>query len=274
MTANSFVLLIVLTAANSVCDDTNSSLETPEVKRFRELLATGGLHRRGAIERIGPDHFLPPGNRRTSEPGVVRVYKTDENGRILERQPDGYPRTRDNDDAGPLGPGEVARLHEGIDYSSRDRSGNAVPMDFRAGVHGKVIQTGHGSPLGRIIVEVDERKDRIEFLHTSKCHVRIGQTVEPTTLLGQTGNRGTAIVHLHVQARNQKGEALNPDEVVAFARSPSAPTKAVPFFKPLKWSVTVPPISDGDFHSKASAPTTPPGAPDKPPLTNRSNEPE
>jgi hypothetical protein len=60
-------------------------------------------------ERLG----LPPGNSRTSEPFVTRIYKTDDWDRILKPQPKGYPFTLTGDYA--LKDNETARVHEGVD---------------------------------------------------------------------------------------------------------------------------------------------------------------
>jgi hypothetical protein len=45
-------------------------------------------------ERITPETLgFPKGSARTSEPFVTRIYKTDEAGQILKKQPAGYPFT-------------------------------------------------------------------------------------------------------------------------------------------------------------------------------------
>jgi murein DD-endopeptidase MepM/ murein hydrolase activator NlpD len=163
-----------------------SEFDSPEVEKFKKYLATGGIDRR---PKADPDTFLPPGNRRSSEPGSMRVYKKDKDGKPLDPQPKGYPKTVDPDNF-KQAEDELIRHHEGIDFSSRDAKGVVRPLDFKAGVYGKVVEVGTGNKLGRITVEVDGRKNRLEYLHTSKTYVKVGDEVKPDTLLGMTGDKG------------------------------------------------------------------------------------
>jgi hypothetical protein len=48
---------------------------------------------------------------------------------------------------------------------------------------------------------------------------------------------------LHVQARNAKLEAVNPDEVVLYARKPPRERKEAQFFVPMKWQQELTPAS-------------------------------
>ncbi|MBA4063770.1 MAG: hypothetical protein C0501_08670 [Isosphaera sp.] len=234
-----------------------SEFESPAVEDFKKYLATGGIDRR---PRAAPDTFLPPGNRRTSEPGAVRVYKKDEDGKKLDPQPKGFPHTVDPAEYKPA-EDEFVRVHEGIDYSSRDAKGVVRPLDFKAGVYGKVTGVGTGDALGRITVEVDERGNRVEYLHTSKTFVKVGDPVKPDTPLGMTGDTGAGgQIHLHVQARNKDNKAINPDEVVVYARKPPADRKVAEFFVPLKWREGLTPAS---ADRPPPAPPTP--TPDAPP---------
>ncbi len=84
-------------------------------------------------DRISPERLgLPKGNTRTSEPFVTRIYKTDDNGDILKKQPTGYPFTVTSDYM--LKENEAARVHEGVDLSSRPGPGQSPkPLDFKAG---------------------------------------------------------------------------------------------------------------------------------------------
>jgi hypothetical protein len=63
---------------------------------------------------------LPKGNTRTSEPLVTRIYKTDDSGDILKKQPTDYPFTITSDYT--LEEGETARVLEGVDPSSWTRA--------------------------------------------------------------------------------------------------------------------------------------------------------
>ncbi len=202
-----------------------------------------------------PDTFLPSGNVQNSLAGVVRIYKVDADGKI-GRQPPSYPKTV----ADPTKPFEMAddeapRIHEGIDYSSYGRDRRTTPLEFKAGIHGTIKLARNGM----IAIQVDDAENRVEFLHNSTVAKEIvnGTKVTPETILGKTGNLNPSSgknvlgmgIHLHVQARNKAGEALNPCEVVPYASKPFALRKEAEFFTPMKW-VDLKPIKSidwGDF---------------------------
>jgi murein DD-endopeptidase MepM/ murein hydrolase activator NlpD len=229
--------------------DSKSGVVSQEREKFKGYLATGGIDRR---PKAAPDTFLPPGNVRTSEPGAVRVYKKDKDGNRIDPQPKGYPKTVNPETFKP-DHDEFVRVHEGIDYSSRDPKGIVRAMDFKAGVYGRIVEVGTANRLGRIKVEVDERKNRVEYLHTSKTYVKVGDQVKPDTLLGMTGDKAAGgQIHLHVQARNKENKAINPDEVVTYAKKPPSERKAAEFFVPMKWREgLLPATADYDIMEKA-----------------------
>jgi hypothetical protein len=84
-------------------------------------------------DRITPERLgWPKGSTRTSEPLVTRVYKTDKDGDILKKQPDGYPFTLKADYT--LKDNETVRVHEGVDLSSHpEKRRNAILFNFKAG---------------------------------------------------------------------------------------------------------------------------------------------
>jgi murein DD-endopeptidase MepM/ murein hydrolase activator NlpD len=153
---------------------------------------------------------LPENNKRNSEYGVARVYKTDSSGNYLKVQPQGYPHKVDKD----FKPGKDERVkpHLGIDISSRDATGKVAQLDFKGGVTGKVVAP-IGGKYGTITVEL-ANKTRVQYLHTSQQHVRVGDDVTPDTVLGRTGSTGANAIHLHVQARDSRNELIDPDSVL------------------------------------------------------------
>jgi murein DD-endopeptidase MepM/ murein hydrolase activator NlpD len=178
---------------------------------------------------------------RNSEAGAVRIYKVGSDGKI-GRQPPGYPKTV----ADPTKPFEMAddeapRIHDGIDYSSKGPDGRPIPLEFRAGVYGTVNVARNGF----ISVQVDDAGNRVEYLHNSSVEggVTKGTKVTPQTVLGKTGNLNPSTsrrltgmgIHLHVQAKNKAGEALNPCEVVEYASKPYDQRRKAEFFVPMKW---------------------------------------
>ncbi len=160
-------------------------------------------------DRITPERLeLPKGNTRTSEAFVVRVYRTDDAGDILKKQPTNYPITITSDYT--LKDHEAVRVHEGVDISSRPGLGQSPkPLDFKAGVHGVVVKAGDG-PWGTITVQIRDGS-LIQYLHTSASHVKVGDIVAPDTKLGVTGRTGAGVIHLHVQAKDKNGNAISPD---------------------------------------------------------------
>jgi hypothetical protein len=101
-----------------------------------------------------------------------------------------------------------SKFHFGIDFSS-----NGTPMNFHAGVNGKVIKTG--DQYNTITVELSNG-NKIEYLHASSIAAKVGQAVTPDTILGKTGGKGPKgrrqfPVHLHVQATDSEGNLIDTD---------------------------------------------------------------
>jgi murein DD-endopeptidase MepM/ murein hydrolase activator NlpD len=142
------------------------------------------------------------------------VYKTDDKGKVLAKQPKGYPHTV------PSGyekaKDEYVRTHRGIDISSRDANGKPAPLEFKAGVYGTVVGP-IGGQYGTITVLLSNGK-KVQFLHTSKQNVEIGDPVTPDTILGTTGSKGANSIHLHIQGRDEKGKPIDPDPLLKAGR--------------------------------------------------------
>ncbi len=168
---------------------------------------------------------LPPGNVRTSEP-VVRVFKADEDGHRLKEQPAHYPFTQQPGYVPKAG--EVTVKHQGVDISTRPTgSTSSKPMDFKAGINGEVVRAGKGT-YNTITVKLQDGT-QIQFLHSSKVYVKIGDKVTPDTVIGKSGNTGANSVHIHVQARDKDGKILaNPDAVFRTGTSGTKTTSASP----------------------------------------------
>lgn len=160
-------------------------------------------------DRIKPDQIgLPNGTKRTSEPFVTRIYKIDEAGKILAKQPAGYPFTITQDYV--LKDDEDFRTHQGVDFASRPSPNEKPPpLDFKAGVHGVVVKAGDG-PWGTITVQIHDGT-LIQYLHTMGSHVKVGDVIAPDTKLGTTGRIGAGVIHLHIQAKDKNGNAISPD---------------------------------------------------------------
>ncbi len=159
-------------------------------------------------DRIKPEQLgLPKGTQRTSEPFVARVYKVDDVGNFLKKQPDGYPFTLRNDYV--LKADEDFRTHQGVDFYFEASKSKPVPVDFNAGVNGVVVKAGDGQ-WGTITVQIYDGT-LIQYLHTTASHVKVGDLVTPETKLGVTGRTGAGKIHLHIQAKDKNGNAISPD---------------------------------------------------------------
>lgn len=158
---------------------------------------------------------LSGNNERTSEYNVKRAYTTDASGHTSVRTvpPDYVPK-----------PGEYTRVHKGIDLSSRDAAGKPAPQEFKAAISGQVVPPIE-TKVGTIAVRKDDGTT-VQYLHTSKSHVQIGDKVTPDTPLGVTGKEGASQIHLHIQAFDKKYQPINPEE--AFTPAPLPPPAPAP----------------------------------------------
>jgi murein DD-endopeptidase MepM/ murein hydrolase activator NlpD len=210
-------------------------------------LAHGGDNFASVDTRITAEKLgLPKGNARTSEPFVTRIYKTDDDGKRLDNQPDGYPFTITQDYI--LKDKEEAHVHEGVDLQSRPSPNEAPkPLEVKAGVYGVVLRAGDGQ-YGMIAVEVADGSV-LEFLHTSLSYVKVGDVVEPSTVLGLTGKKGAGAIHLHVQAKSKSRKPLSPDLVFRVGqrklKTPVKPEDKWEDYDPEESSVFQPKVIDG-----------------------------
>ncbi len=203
-TVQSLVTCCALIAAPSIC--------RAQVPPFKDQVVTP--------EKLG----LPKGNVRSSEP-VQRVYRTDDNDKILpgDKQPKGYPFTPQLEYQ--LKPNEKLRPHYGVDVTTR-REGkqSSEPMDYKAGVHGTVTQVGD-DPTNPITVKLPDGTT-ITYRHSSKTYVKPGDKVTPDTVIGMSGDKGArkGAYHVHIEARDKNGKYMHPDQ--AFQAGERKPTRS------------------------------------------------
>jgi hypothetical protein len=154
-------------------------------------------------DKIKPEQLgLPQGTKRTSEPFVTRIYKTDDSDTILPKQPEGYPFTIPEDYM--LKDHERARTHQGVDFSSRPApNAKPAPLDFNAGVHGIVVKAGDG-PWGTITVQIYDGS-LIQYLHTSASHVKSGMSWTRTQSSVSLGGREQALSISTFKPRTKTG---------------------------------------------------------------------
>jgi murein DD-endopeptidase MepM/ murein hydrolase activator NlpD len=161
----------------------------------------GGDRRVVDHERFG----LPKELGRMLSRGAPLLYKTDRRGKPLARQPEGFPRPA------PTGykrvRGEVAQPAPGIVFA-RSGAGAATPVEFKAGVSGKVVAAPAGGP---ITVEMPDGT-QVQYLDYSEALVKVGDAVTPDTVLGKTGNGSLS---LSINARDKAGKLLDPEKVLA-----------------------------------------------------------
>jgi Peptidase family M23 len=154
------------------------------------------------------DFGLPAGNLRAYDYGITKAQRKD--GTIASVPPD-YVLVPDVDDA--------VVLNRGIDFTSRNDNWVVDTLPFASPVVG-TVHLYPNSPWNTIGLRLDPG-DWLQFLHASEISVQEGERVEAGTILGKTGATGTTVIHLHVQAKNARGDVDHPDAVVARVRNPS-----------------------------------------------------
>jgi hypothetical protein len=163
---------------------------------------------------------LPSNNRRTAEPSEPRVYPAKKDGTPDRSQGPVWIGSPSNSSY-TLQNGQATAYHNALDISSRNANGAVAPLEFNAGVYGRVV----ASRPGFIAVRLPDG-NFIQYLHVSQGLAKPGQDVTPRTPLGVTGNRGTngkpiqgMTIHLHIQATDSKGRVLNPDRAFQLGRN-------------------------------------------------------
>lgn len=173
---------------------------------------------------------LPEDNKRSAEPNAPRIYAKGNDGKVnRSNQPNGYPKFPKSDTK--LGPVEEAQFHNAIDIQSRrDKNARPEELPFKAGVYGTVAS----AKPGEIVLKMASGNHLI-YRHNSEASVKIGDHVDPNTVIGKTGKVGTADIHLHIQAVDRTGARLiDPDR--AFAEGRKKPPAGTPIvFVPAEW---------------------------------------
>jgi len=96
------------------------------------------------------------------------------------------------------------RRHKGIDIGTPDY----VPV--RSSALGIVAWAGHRGKYGNVVYVRHLNGYETRYAHLSRIHVRYGQIVNQSTVLGLTGQTGNSTSpHLHYEVRRY-GRALNP----------------------------------------------------------------
>jgi len=190
---------------------------------FAVLLALGSVAH--AQDRTGPTDYWSPdlvygtgGKGRTSPPFVVRRYKVEPDNpkKVAKEQPPNFVKTIEN--GYQLGADETFRVHEGVDLPSRpDPKKEPAPMEFKAGVYGRVLQAGGGA-CNTVTVQLADGSV-VQYLHASVGTVKVnkGDRVDPNTVLAETGRTGAADIHLHIQAR-KNDKPIHPDTALRIGR--------------------------------------------------------
>lgn len=103
------------------------------------------------------------------------------------------------------------KMHWGEDY--RPKGGVKCPL--YSPVYGVVSQVGSNAVRGKF-VEIKVAIGYVFFQHLDSYAVRVGQKVAPSTKIGVCGTTGLSTgVHLHLEMRNLRHEAINPDSAIA-----------------------------------------------------------
>jgi len=104
-------------------------------------------------------------------------------------------------------PPGASNPHIGIDYRA------SVGTTFYNLGDGKVVETGKGSGTGKYVTVEYSNGDKVRFLHLSNVAdgVKKGSTVYEGQPLGKTGSSGTEHPHLHIDAIDNEGNRIDPE---------------------------------------------------------------
>jgi murein DD-endopeptidase MepM/ murein hydrolase activator NlpD len=167
------------------------------------LIGVVRLVAQGSSQDMTPAFFKLPDKNFVSAPqDEIRVYLVDPETRrrlpAAQQQAAAYPKIPKIPREYVLGDDEGFFRHGALDLTSRpDGDGNLkLPLEFQAGIYGKVVYANPSDPLGRVIIEVDQRGNHIEFLHLSEIYLSPGTQVTPSTVVGKTGSKGAGAIHL------------------------------------------------------------------------------
>lgn len=193
-------------------------------------------------DEFSPAWFGLPGevNRLSATQSELRAYKVAPNADgkwvklpTAEQAAAGYPKfIKPGDDYQPAAD-EVLEYHGGVDVTSRTPDDKPTPQEFKAGVYGQVLEADPKDKTGKVVVQVDDRGNTVEFFHLTAPSVVPGQRLTPDTVVGVTGSKAANAVHLHVQAKNKRGQVLDAREVVTYARKPPATRPQPAWFAPV-----------------------------------------
>jgi murein DD-endopeptidase MepM/ murein hydrolase activator NlpD len=94
----------------------------------------------------------------------------------------------------PMGPGQD--FHPGIDIAADE----GTPI--RAATAGRVIAAGPDGGYGNVVVVDDGSGMTTRYAHCSQIFARVGQAVDPSTIIGAVGSTGHSTgPHLHFEVR-------------------------------------------------------------------------
>ena len=98
-----------------------------------------------------------------------------------------------------------SRGHTGLDFAGP--SGSAISSI----AHGTVKSTGYEGAYGnRTVITLDDGTD-VWYCHQSRIIAKVGQTVDPGTVIGYTGSTGNVTgPHLHLEIHPNGGNAVDP----------------------------------------------------------------
>lgn len=168
--------------------------------------------------RLAPpaDQFAgKPGGATITGDGSPQVFKVDAQGKPLEKQPNGFPKSFNVDEL--LKNDEKPFVEPALKVKPLDRE-----AEIKAGVFGKIVDVN--KELGGITVQVDPSGSKVEYLGLVPENVKPGDFLKPDTTIGKVRppSGGSASSEVIIRAWNPKNQIVSPAPILKYARIPPA----------------------------------------------------
>jgi murein DD-endopeptidase MepM/ murein hydrolase activator NlpD len=109
-----------------------------------------------------------------------------------------------------FGESREGHKHQGIDIAMGE---NTPISSYTDGIVSNIDESGKGN-AGKYIEVTDENGNKIQYMHLNSIDVRKGDSISTGQIIGKSGNTGHSTgPHLHVQALDEQGKIINPNEL-------------------------------------------------------------
>ena len=112
--------------------------------------------------------------------------------------------------SGQFGDQREGHKHQGIDIAMDE---NTPIPSYTDGTVSNIDESGKGN-AGKYIEVTDKNGNKIQYMHLNSIDVKKGDSISTGQIIGKSGNTGHSTgPHLHVQALDEQGKIINPNEL-------------------------------------------------------------